>query len=53
MHMFLPLHGITETKFIKDLYFIDLKVSNCKQIISEYKRNYPGWISSSHDLRNI
>ena len=30
--MFLHLYGIIEIKFIKDLYFIDLKVSNYKRI---------------------
>ena len=32
MNMFLHLYGIIEIKFIKDLYFIDLKVSNYKRI---------------------
>ena len=51
--MSLPLENITKIKLIKEFYLIDLKVSAYKLNISKYKRNWPEWISGSHDLGNI
>ena len=38
MHMFLHLYGIIEFKFIKDLYFIDLKVSNYTVVVQTLEK---------------
>ena len=54
MHMFLHLYGIIEFKFIKDLYFIDLKVSNYKRISfpggSDGKTSASMWETGVHFL---
>ena len=47
MHMFLHLYGIIEFKFIKDLYFIDLKVSNYKRI------SFPGGSDGKTSACNV